>query len=288
MITNDNYKIEEMEDAAVKKSNMAKTLGVAAGMGVAGAGVAVAANATMGDQPADVQPANDAAELSTQDLMEGANQGAADTTVIVTKQAETPAPAESEEPTASAEANGFIVDNQEITIDAEGNYQASQTTGTLEGKMWQATDTDGDGMVDELYYDADGNGQFDPNEGGKLEADDQFSVENFGQAAHTVVHHMDAAAPEDIETDPYIDPDILDESLTDDGEGISDIPNDIEIESEDDSLLDPDDSLSDVVDDTDGQEQNPIEELSIEETSTDDYASNNADYNNAADVVDFV
>ena len=70
----EDYKVEELEDESVKKSNIAKTAGIAAGMGIIGAGAAVAAT-TLTDDDEEV-PVVEETDITSDDLVGGASQGA--------------------------------------------------------------------------------------------------------------------------------------------------------------------------------------------------------------------
>ena len=86
------------------------------------------------------------------------------------------------------EDSQFTVDQTTAIVDAEGNLLASQTAGTMDGKVYVVTDYDGDGMADELYYDVNGDGEFTPDEGGVIEGDDQFAMSDLGKATNTTVY----------------------------------------------------------------------------------------------------
>lgn len=280
MNTNENYKIEEVEDAMVKKSQVAKTVGIAAATGVFGAGAAVAANTIMNDDKADIEldDPEPETEVTNDDLVDGASAGAENTTIIIEEPKPTHTPTTPTTPETPAEQSNFTVDQQTVIVDQDGEVQGSVTQGTLEGKDYMALDTDGDGKVDEIYYDVDGNGQYDPNEGGKLNPEDQFNVSDFGQATHTEVHHVDIddpVDPEDIDdpvivdpgVDDDLDPDLDPENPDEDIDDIDDIDNDL-----DEDLPEANDDLTDNVTD---------------DTYENDYADNNDDYNNDADISDF-
>ena len=80
MNTNENnYRIEEMEDRAVNKSNLLKTGAVAGAMGIVGAGVAVAANHVLSDN-GETAETN---EISEESLLNAATNGAEETQVVV-------------------------------------------------------------------------------------------------------------------------------------------------------------------------------------------------------------
>ena len=191
MNTNENnYRIEEMEDRAVNKSNLLKTGAVAGAMGIVGAGVAVAANHVLSDNGETA----DTNEISEESLLNAATNGAEETQVVVETEEhlhhhhyyEEPAPEPAPQPEPEPE---MTVDEQVVVVDSDGDYVASQTSGTLEGKAYVVQDTTGDGNVNRIYYDANGNQQFESNEVADITGDD-LKMSDFGQATHTTVHHL--------------------------------------------------------------------------------------------------
>lgn len=264
MNTNENnYRIEEMEDRAVNKSNLLKTGAVAGAMGIVGAGVAVAANHALSDNG---EPATN--EITDESLLNAATTGAEETQVVVETEehhhhhyAE---PAPEPMPVNDLESDTTMtVDDQIIVQDSEGNYLASQTSGTLEGKAYVAQDTTGDGNVDRIYYDVNGNQQFEANEVADVASDDQFAMSDFGQATHTTVHHLGE--------DLIAMPEVTDE-----------VPNDLD----DELPYTEDDELS-VTEDSADAEDTVVEEP-IEEPTPEDFADASDDFTNDADVYDFV
>ncbi len=257
----EDYKVEELEDAAVKKSNIAKTVGIAAGMGVIGAGAAVAANSLMDDEEKETAIVEDT-DISAEDLVDGASQGANNTTIVEEKHITEPnkptTPHYEGNDKSGGDETRLTVDQNVTVVDEEGNVLASQTTGTLDGKAYVATDYDGDGLVDEIYYDVNGDGEFTPDEGGMLDSSDQFAMSSFGQATNSTVYVQPTEGGGDGEIG--------------EGEDVVD-PGDKDID-------DIDNDLDENIDDNTGNE----DETALYE---DDYADNNLDYNNDADISDF-
>ena len=266
MNTNENnYRIEEMEDRAVNKSNLLKTGAVAGAMGIVGAGVAVAANHVLSDN-GETAETN---EISEESLLNAATNGAEETQVVVETEEhlhhhhyyEEPAPEPAPQPEPEPE---MTVDEQVVVVDSDGDYVASQTSGTLEGKAYVVQDTNGDGNVNRIYYDANGNQQFESDEVADITGDD-LKMSDFGQATHTTVHHLG---------EDYNDPGY--------GDG-GDVSNDLgdgEIDfGEDEELPVPDESM-----------EEPAEEPAaepVEEPTPDDFADASDDFTNDADVYDF-
>lgn len=172
----EDYKVEELEDESVKKSNIAKTVGIGAGMGVIGAGAAVAATSLTDDD--EEAPVSEDTDITSDDVIKGAKQGVHNTTVNGGHNG-------GDEP---RDEHSLTADQTVSVVDEEGNVVGSQTAGTLDGKAYVATDYDGDGMADEIYYDLNGDGIFSPNEGATLHGAEQFSMTDLGQATHTTVY----------------------------------------------------------------------------------------------------
>ena len=156
MKTNEQtLRIEEMEDCAVDKSNVAKTAAVAGVMGVAGAGLAVAASQVILDNGEEAAPN----PITMGDLTEGATEGAEETNIIV----ETPKSGDSNQDKAvppqvpEPREPSMTVEEQVNLYDSDDNLLYSQTSGHFEGKKYVFIDSDGDRIIDRMGYDEDGN-----------------------------------------------------------------------------------------------------------------------------------
>ena len=261
-MTNDDFQLEELESAAVKKSNNAKraaAIGAAmAGSGAIGAaGATIVNNMTGGEQnPEDV--------LSPEDIESGAQAGADQVQAPQAEQPEQAAPVAKapsapqqphhEEPVQPQPQPGDDVD---ITFDKtthiyDENNELLATTeeGTLEGKSFTLIDVDGDMNADVLAYDADGNNVYTDNEIVMLSESDQIAMGN------PTSQHEDVwvAVNDPVEPDPFEEP--ID-------------PFDIEDEKD---LADNEDIHNDFEDEKTG------------ESYSHDYAENNENYNNDGDV----
>ena len=273
MNTNENnYRIEEMEDRAVNKSNLLKTGAVAGAMGIVGAGVAVAANHVLSDD-GETAETN---EISEESLLNAATNGAEETQVVVEAEEhhhhhhhEEPAPEPASAPEPEPE---MTVDEQVVVVDSDGNYVASQTSGTLEGKAYVVQDTNGDGNVNRIYYDANGNQQFETDEVADITGDD-LKMSDFGQATHTTVHHLG---------EDYNDP-----GYGDGGDVSNDLGDDEIAFNEDEELPVADDAMEEPAEEpAEEPVAEPVEEP-IEEPTPDDFADASDDFTNDADVYDF-
>lgn len=261
-MTNDDFQLEELESAAVKKSNNAKraaAIGAAmAGSGAVGAaGATIVNNMTGGEQnPEDV--------LSPEDIESGAQVGADQVQAPQAEQPEQAAPVAKTPPAAQqphheepAQPQPQPGDDVDISFDKtthiyDENNELLATTeeGTLEGKSFTLIDVDGDMNADVLAYDADGNHYYSENEIVMLSESDQIAMGN------PTSQHEDVwvAVNEPVEPDPFEEP--LD-------------PFDIEDEKE---LADNEDIHNDFEDEKTG------------ESYSHDYAENNENYNNDGDV----
>ena len=230
--------VEELEDASVKKSNIAKTAAIAVGMGVIGAGAAVAAETLIDEDEEKETTTEEETDITADDLVDGAKVGATNTTIT------------EEKVIHKDDEVKFTTDENVTVVDAEGNVLASQTVGTKDGKAYVATDYDGDGVADEYYYDQNGDGEFSADEGGMLEDSERFAMSDLGQATRSIVYIQGS------------------EDGTGEGEDTGEVvnPGDTNIDDIDNDLNDQ------------AEEGNDIEG---------DYADNNVDYNNDADISDF-
>lgn len=171
-----------MEERAVDKSNVAKTAAVAGVMGVAGAGLAVAASQVILDSGEE----NASNTITVDDLTKGAIQGAEETNIIVnTSTAEEPsreAPVPPEMPIDPH--SSMTVEDQLNLYDSDGNLLYSETSGQFEGKKYVLIDSDGDRIVDKVGYDVDGNQIIDEHEMRNLASSEQFLTQDLGKPDH--------------------------------------------------------------------------------------------------------
>lgn len=183
-----NYSIEEMEDAAVKKSNIAKTVGVAAAMGVVGAGVAVGANAIVNNDNSDIQapevpePAV-GEDLSEQDLAGAADNGVQSTTFVEEHTTIVHEPAPAPAPAAETEQEPEVQFEERVEVrDSEGNLQSSVETFTIDGQQGALIDNDGDNVANAMWIDDNNNGQIDEDEVREVS---EYNINMGNEVAHT-------------------------------------------------------------------------------------------------------
>ena len=192
-MTNEDYQLEELENAAVNKSNNAKRIAAAAGLLATGGAAGYAAtNIPTGvvDEPIE--------SLTEEDL-----EGVADTGANQVQEPEVkPQPATPVQPTPPAEDEVDVsFDKTTHYYDENNNLIATSEEGTINGKQFTLVDVDGDKNADILAYDANGNGAYEDNEIAFLEGDDQIAM------GHEATQHEDQfVAIHEPEPEPYIEP----------------------------------------------------------------------------------
>lgn len=240
---NEDYQLEELENAAVNKSNNAKRIAAAAGL-IATGGVAgyAATNIT-----------SDSVEEPIETLTEEDLEGVADTGA---NQAHEPEPAPQAvqtqpQPTTPNEPVQPEEDEVDISFtktthyyDEDKNLVMTEEAGTIDGHQFKLFDVDKDLRADLLAYDADGNGIINSDETVVLTDENKIAMGNA-----TSQHEVEFIAIN--EPEPVFDPDIE--------------PYDIDEEKD----LADDNSI-----------HNDFEDEKTGETYTNDYAENNEDYNN--------
>ena len=250
-MTNEDYRLEELENAAVKKSSNAKRIAAAAGLLATGGAAGYAAT----NIPLD---SNEEGEegLSVDDLESVTDAGASQVTEPQPAPQSQPAQPEPqpvapvEEPQVEEEPE-VEVDFEKTTHFYDQNNELFLTTeeGTIDGHKFILGDVDGDMRADYLAYDMDNNGVinddevFELTEGNKIamgnatrQHEDQFLAVNYGPEQEPV---------------PYVEP--------------------LDIEKE-----------KDMADNT--VIHNDFEDEKTGESYSHDYAENNRDYNNNGDV----
>lgn len=196
-----NYKIEEMEDAAVKKSNIAKTVGAAVAMGVAGAGVAYGANALAdhGQEAEGSATPPQEGNLSANDLSGAADTGAQ--SLSMKEERTTEIHHHHYEETNPAEAEPEVEFGERIEMhDNEGNLISAAETFTVDGKDGALIDNEGDGKADAMWIDHNGNGLIDEGEVTSLEGQNVHMF-NTPEESVSIIHAEDENAPADPKDD---------------------------------------------------------------------------------------
>lgn len=197
-MTNEDYQLEELENAAVNKSNNAKRLAAAAGLLATGGVGGYAANSI----PTD--PVEEPVESLTEEDLEsvadtGANQ--VQKPEVKSQPIETQSrPATPEEPEPSEQEEVDVnIDKTTHYYDENNNLIATSEEGTIDGKQFTLVDVDGDKNADLVAYDVNGNGAYEDNEIVYLKGDDKIAM------GHEATQHEDQFLAIH-EPEPYIEP----------------------------------------------------------------------------------
>lgn len=217
----EDYELEDMENAAVNKSNNLKKAGLAAGAAVLGAGGVYAATQFGGGSETD--------DVTAEDLLAGADAGEITDDVVDVAPAQTAVQEEvhvhhhhhiDPAPAAPVEVEPEIkVDETALILDEDGNYVSLVDKGTYDGRAFVVLDEDGNGRGDYLAYDENANGVFEEHE--IVELDNQ-SYE-MGQGQSQAVYIQDAGG--DLH---QVDPELLVDPLAQEDNGF--IHNDFDDE----------------------------------------------------------
>ena len=203
-MTNEDYQLEELENAAVNKSNNAKRIAAAAGLLATGGAAGYAAtNIPTGSPEEPIET------LTEEDLESVADTGANQVQEPEVKpQPVQPQPATPVQPTPPAQDDVDVsFDKTTHYYDENNNLVMTTEEGTINGQQFKLVDVDGDMRADILAYDADGNGVINEDEIVELSGKDQIAM------GHATAQHDDQfIAIHEPEPEPYIEPyDINDE-----------------------------------------------------------------------------
>lgn len=245
-MANEDYQLEELENAAVNKSNNAKRIAAAAGILAAGGAAGYAAtNIPLGND-------DESKEILTEEDLEsvtdtGANQvHEPEVTQQPVQQPQQPAtpptpPVEDEVELTFEKTTQYYDENQNLLVTTE--------EGTLEGHKFQLMDIDGDMRADVLAYDKDGNGIYNEDEVVELSGKDQITMGHATSQHDVKFVALNEPEPEP-NPEPYIEP--------------------LDINEEKDY--------------TDNEIHNDFEDEKTGENYQYDYAENNENYNNNGDI----
>lgn len=198
--TND-MNIEDYEDQAIKRSKLAKGIGIAVGGAVGGAAIAAgttyAAN-TSGNEILD-EP------LSADEMAQGAEVGEDIESVEETPVKPTTQYVYVEKVEPEPEPEPELEPTPEVTWDETTNYYIgdekvmSAEEGTIDGHNFMILDADADGKADVLAYDLNNNNMYEENEIVELTPEDNVMMGNM--TAHTTDNHYDSwfQEPETVE-----------------------------------------------------------------------------------------
>lgn len=259
-MNNEDFQLEELENAAVNKSNNAKRA-AAIGATVAGSGAIGAAGMSIYGNQTGEEANNEDQDLLSQEDLDGVAQtgaGQVDGTQPVqedpapqTHSSAPQAPIHQPAPTPPAEQEIDITFDKTTHFYGENNELLMTTEeGKLEGRDFMLVDLDNDQEADILAYDANANGEYEDNEIVALDGSDQIAMGN------PTPQHNDVFLAQ------------------------------VEFEPEPDPYLGDDDGIL-VYDDEKYQDDgihNDFEDEKTGESYNNDYAENNENYNNNGDV----
>lgn len=201
--TND-MQIEDYEDQAVKRSRMAKGLGIAGAAAVGGAAIAggtVYAASNDGDSPVDEA-------LTADDMVPGAEIGE-DIAPVEEAPAEPevhyvyvekPEPEPEPEPEPVAETAPRVTWDESTDYFVGDDKVVSIEEGTIDGHNFMLVDADADGRADVLAYDVNNNGEYEADEVVKLTEQDNVRMGH--ETAHSTEHHYEAPANQNYFDEP--------------------------------------------------------------------------------------
>ena len=176
---NDDYQLEDAENDAVQKSKNLKR-GLAAGAAVLGVGGASAYGA---NKMMDNNTSDSGEELSSEDILAGAQAGADDSDNVQVEQHRTVinenhvhlhkegTVSHDNPPKVVEDGKGeegghtdLHVEETAVVYDENGDIVALYDAGTFNGKQFMVMDTDGNGMGDIMAFDENDNGIFEDEE----------------------------------------------------------------------------------------------------------------------------
>ena len=249
-MTNEDYQLEELENAAVNKSNNAKRIAAAAGLLATGGAAGYAAtNIPTG-----------AVEEPIETLTEEDLEGVADTGANQVQEPEVkPQPATPVQPAPPAQDDVDVsFDKTTHYYDENNNLVMTTEEGTVNGQQFKLVDVDGDKRADILAYDADGNGVINEDEIVELTGKDQIAM------GHATAEHDDQfIAIHEPEPEPYIEPYNIDEEKD---YAENDIHNDFEDEKTGETYS------HDYAENNEDYDNGEVEHYSAETSDGSDYA----------------
>lgn len=188
--TNTGENIDDYENMAVQKSNVAKRMAAGAAVFVGGAAVAGGA-AYAATQPSDTE---ESTPLTAEDVVNGADvtskyqpetvaeQPTTEKVVIVEKHVEKQSVEETEKSSVTWDetTNYYVGDEKVVSVEE----------GTVDGHKFALMDINGDGHADFLAVDVDNNGRFDDNEVVTYTEEDHVHMGH--QTAHVTEQHYNS------------------------------------------------------------------------------------------------
>jgi hypothetical protein len=202
-MTSKDYQLEELENAAVKKSNNAKRVAAAAGLMAVGGTAGAAAGVHMSSNNSDAET-EEVDKLDTEE-MEGTLNTAAN-------QVHEPEPAPQPINNGGGSTGGHRptpTNDDDVDVnfesstnyyDENGNLMMITEDGKVNGHDFRVVDADADGKGDLLAIDANGNGIYEDGEIYTLTGSDQIAMGN--PTPHHENVYLADTEPE-VEPEPY-------------------------------------------------------------------------------------
>ena len=200
-MTNQDYQLEELENAAVKKSNTAKRVAAAAGLlaagGATGFGATTLANNLSEETPMET--------LSEEDLDSVVNAGA--NQVPEPEPEPEPEPQHARQATPARNATPHKIQNDDVDIsfdktthfyDSDNDLMMTTEEGRVDGYDFKLVDVDGDLRADYIGIDANGDGIYSDDEIVSLQGEDQIAMGN------STRYHEDVFVDTNPEPEPYV------------------------------------------------------------------------------------
>lgn len=190
-MTNQDYQLEELENAAVNKSNNAKRAAVI-GAGMLGTAATASAATYAIEHPTESEH-EDVESLSTEELENVAQSGANQVHEPEVKPEAAKSTGVNNHPAGTKPATPTEVDDIDLsfnrtteTYDSEGNLVSTAIEGQLEGRDIRIVDVDGDHKADIMAVDINGDGVYQDDEIFELDESQQIDM-NIDTRFHNVV-----------------------------------------------------------------------------------------------------
>lgn len=170
-----DFQLEELENAAVNKSNNAKRIAAAAGIAALGGGTALAAKAAADSMNHPTEEIEALTEEDLQNVAETGSEQVPEAQSVVKQEVVIENDPQPETPTED-QAN-IEFESRTMIVDEDLNVKASVLDGTIDGRNFQLQDLDGDGEADVIKIDADDNGIYTSDETVLLTSNDHISMD---------------------------------------------------------------------------------------------------------------
>ena len=210
-MANEDYQLEELENAAVNKSNNAKRAAAAAGLFAAGGGTTYAATKIA---EASTEPEH---KLTTEDVEKAVKDALSQVKEPEVKPQPAPAPKPASEHHVAPKVEDHpnhqspqdMVDHAHFDkptfiLDPSGERVGTIEEGTVNGHKIMLKDEDGDMRADYYAYDEDGNGVYNKDEEMNLYGKNQIAM---GHDSDNYEHHIET--PKVVDYNKYDPQDIV-------------------------------------------------------------------------------